>query len=78
MLTFDESFEEFACVPDKITHTGNPSHYCYVHTLKEVLGRIRNHPKIPPNFAMRIKLKGPNTAVPTVKLVGRLGMAHRI
>jgi glycerophosphoryl diester phosphodiesterase len=39
---------------------------------------IRNHPKIPPNFAVRIDFKGPNTAEPTVKLVGRLGMAHRI
>ncbi len=77
LLTFNESFEEFACGPDEITRPGDPSHYCYVHTLEEVLATIRDHPEISPDFAVRIELKGPNTAAPTVELCGRLGMARR-
>ena len=76
-LTFDENFEEFGCGPDEITRPGDPSHYCYVHTLEEVLVTVRDHPDISPDFVVRIELKGPDTAAPTVELVGRLAMAHR-
>ena len=77
LLAFNESFEEFACGPDEITRPGDPSHYCYVHTLEEVLVTMRDHPDVSPDFVVRIELKGPDTAVPTVELVGRLDMARR-
>ena len=76
-LTFDENFEEFGCGPDEITRPGDPSHYCYVHTLEEVLVTMRDHPDVSPDFVVRIELKGPDTAVPAVELVGRLDMARR-
>lgn len=77
LLTFDKSFEEFVCGPDKITHPGDPLHYCFVHTLEEVLVTLRDHPRVSSNFAIKIELKGPNTAGPVVELVHRLNMSHR-
>jgi glycerophosphoryl diester phosphodiesterase len=77
LLSFNKSFEEFACGPDEITHPGDPSHYCFVHTLEEVLVTIRDHPEISPDFAIKIELKGPNTARPSVELVRKLNMGHR-
>ncbi len=77
VLTFDKNFEEFGCGPDEITRPGDPSHYCYVHTLEEVLVTLRDHPDVSPDFAIKIELKGPNTARPAVELVRKLNMDRR-
>ncbi len=76
-LTFNSNFEEFACGPDEITHPGDPSHYCFVHTLEEVLVTLRDHPDVSSDFKIKIELKGPNTARPAVELVRKLNMDSR-
>lgn len=81
LLTFNKHFDEFGCGPDAITHpedapNGLP-HYCYVYTLEEILNSLRDHPEVPPNFTIKIELKGPGTAKPAVELVRRLNMEHR-
>lgn len=82
LLTFNKNFEEFACGPYEITHPHDNNinrlpHYCYVHTLEEVLTTLRDHPDVSPNFAIKIELKGPNTSVPAVELVSKLNMKHQ-
>jgi len=78
LLTFNKYFDEFGCGPNEITHPDDNNtklpHYCYVHTLKEVLSTLRDHPDVSPNFAIKIELKGPNTAAPTLELVRMLNM----
>jgi len=76
-LTFNKNFDEFGCGPDAITHPEELSHYCYVHTLEEVLETIRDHQDVSPNFTVRIELKGPKTAAPVIELVRNLKMEHR-
>lgn len=81
MLTFNKHFDEFGCGPREITHPGEGSpgrpHYCYVHTLEEVLTTLRDRPDVPPDFAVKIELKGPGTAAPTLELVRKLKMERR-
>eukprot|EP00956_Cyclotella_meneghiniana_P042137 scaffold248377_cov74-Cyclotella_meneghiniana.AAC.2 len=87
LLTFNKNFEEFGCGPSLITHPDDlatevlgqepVSHYCYVHTLEEVLTTLRDHPCVPSTMNIKIELKGEGTAAPSVDLVKRLGMAHR-
>jgi len=74
LLTFNKNYAEFGCGPYLITHPGDPSHYCYVHTLEEVLVALRD---ASPSFIIKIELKGPNTAIPSVELVNKLNMSHR-
>lgn len=86
-LTFDKNFEEFGCGPSLITHPDDfatevlgqepVSHYCYVHTLEEVLTTLRDHPHVPSTMNIKIELKGEGTAAPSVDLVERLGMIDR-
>ncbi len=77
LLTFNKNYAEFGCGPDKITHPGDPDHYCYVETLEEVLKNLRDHPDVPSNFSIKIELKGPGTAFPAIQLVRKLNMTHR-
>lgn len=81
LLTFNRNFDEFGCGPKGITHPDDSSsklsHYCYVHTLEEVLTTLRDHPDVSPNFTIKIELKGPNTAIPAVQLVRKLNMTNR-
>lgn len=79
LLTFNKHYEEFGCGPEQITHPHKDpnSHYCYVHSLEEVLTTLRDHPEIPSNFSIKIELKGPGTALPAVRLVQELDMKHR-
>eukprot|EP00571_Detonula_confervacea_P005340 CAMPEP_0172314220 /NCGR_PEP_ID=MMETSP1058-20130122/21988_1 /TAXON_ID=83371 /ORGANISM="Detonula confervacea, Strain CCMP 353" /LENGTH=336 /DNA_ID=CAMNT_0013028029 /DNA_START=355 /DNA_END=1365 /DNA_ORIENTATION=+ len=81
LLTFNKNFEEFGCGPYKITHPDDNidhlPHYCYVHTLEEVLTTLRDHPDVSPKFTIKIELKGPDTSVPAVELVRKLNMKHR-
>lgn len=80
-LTFNKDYDEFGCGPNEITHpndrTNTIPHYCYIHTLEEVLVTLRDHPDVKSDFTIKIELKGPNTATPTVELVKKLGMRHR-
>mmetsp|Transcript_17006 Transcript_17006/g.30842 ORF Transcript_17006/g.30842 Transcript_17006/m.30842 type:complete len:408 (-) Transcript_17006:40-1263(-) len=77
-LTFNKNFDEFGCGPNEITHPDDISsklpHYCYIHTLEEVLTTLGDHPDVSPNFTIKIELKGPNTAIPAVQLVRKLSM----
>jgi glycerophosphoryl diester phosphodiesterase len=81
LLTFNKHYDEFGCGPDEITHPDdddtNNNHYCYIHTLEEVLATLRDHPDVKPEFTIKIELKGPATAAPTVELVRKLDMRHR-
>lgn len=80
LLTFNKNYEEFGCGPDEITHpdeTSSLPHYCYIHTLEEVLIELRDHPDVHSDFTIKIELKGPDTATPTVELVRKLDMRHR-
>ncbi|KAL3781015.1 hypothetical protein HJC23_007911 [Cyclotella cryptica] len=86
-LTFNKSYDEFGCGPTQITHPDDLAteslgqepipHYCYVHTLEEVLTTLRDHPKVPPTLSIKIELKGEGTAFPAVQLVEKLNMMHR-
>ena len=79
MLTFNKNYEEFGCGPEEITDETNnsTSHYCYIHTLEEVLVLLRDNPSVHSDFTIKIELKGPDTANPTVQLVKKLGMRQR-
>ena len=74
LLTFNKNYAEFGCGPDLITHPDDPFHYCYVHTLEEVLVTLRDASS---SFIIKIELKGPNTAIPSIELVNKLNMSHR-
>jgi glycerophosphoryl diester phosphodiesterase len=86
-LKFNKHFEEFGCGPEFITHPDDLatealgqepiSHYCYVHTLEEVLVTLRDHPNVSPTLSIKIELKGEGTAAPSVQLVEKLNMMHR-
>ncbi len=86
-LSFNKNFAEFGCGPCFITHPDDMatesigeehiSHYCYIHTLEEVLITLRDHPDVPPTLTIKIELKGHGTAQPAVKLVEKLNMMHR-
>lgn len=86
-LKFNKDFSEFGCGPNHITHPEDLytevfgqepiDHYCYVHTLEEVLTTLRDHPNVPQTLAVKIELKGEGTAAPAVQLVERLNMMHR-
>lgn len=79
LLTFNRNFAEFGCGSDAITHpsdsVGGIPHYCYVHTLEEVLATLRDNTS--PNFTVKIELKGPDTAAPSLELVRKLKMEQR-
>ncbi|KAL7535156.1 hypothetical protein ACHAXR_006304 [Thalassiosira sp. AJA248-18] len=78
LLTFNKNFEEFGCGPNAITHPDDGySHYCYVHTLQEVLENLRDHTDVSQNFKIKIELKGPGTALPSIELVRKLNMDKR-
>mmetsp|Transcript_20082 Transcript_20082/g.37825 ORF Transcript_20082/g.37825 Transcript_20082/m.37825 type:complete len:429 (-) Transcript_20082:548-1834(-) len=81
LLTFNKNFDEFGCGPNQITHPDDSKsklpHYCYVHTLEEVLTTLGDHPDVSPKLKIKIELKGPNTAAPAVQLVQKLKMKHR-
>lgn len=77
LLTFNKHFEEFACGPAEITDPDDEDHYCYVHTLEEVLLTLRDHNDVSEDFTIKIELKGPGTPAPVVELVRRLNMCHR-
>lgn len=77
LLTFNKNFEEFGCGPDEITYPGDHTHYCFIHTLEEVLVTLRDHPDVSSDFIFKIELKGPVTAASTVELVRKLNMTHR-
>jgi glycerophosphoryl diester phosphodiesterase len=86
-LTFNKHFDEFGCGPNQITHPDDLAtevvghepipHYCYVHTLEEVLTTLRDHPDVSPTLNIKIELKGDGTAGPSVQLVKKLNMMHR-
>lgn len=86
-LTFNKHFGEFGCGPHQITHPNDLAtevigqdpvpHYCYVHTLEEVLTTLRDHPNVPTTLSIKIELKGEGTAAPAVQLVEKLDMMHR-
>ncbi len=80
LLTFNKNYDEFGCGPDEITHpddeTNSTPHYCYIHTLEEVLVTLRDHPDVHSDFMIKIELKGPDTAAPTVDLVRKLNMTQ--
>ncbi|KAL7520110.1 hypothetical protein ACHAWX_004858 [Stephanocyclus meneghinianus] len=87
ILTFNKSYDEFGCGPSQITHPDDLAtesvgqeplpHYCYVHTLEEVLTTLRDHPNVPSTLSIKIELKGEGTAFPAVQLVEKLNMMHR-
>lgn len=52
-------------------------HYCYVHTLEEVLTTLRDHPHVSSTLTIKIELKGDGTPLPSVRLVEKLNMMHR-
>ena len=76
-LSFDKHSEQFGCGADQITQSHDDNHYCYVHTLEEVLLTIGGHPDVKPDFVIKIELKGPGTAAPCVELVKKHNMMHR-
>lgn len=86
-LTFNKHFDEFGCGPQHITHPDDLvtevvgqepiPHYCYVHTLEEVLTTLRDHPGVSPTLSIKIELKGEGTPAPVLKLVEKLNMMHR-
>lgn len=77
LLTFEKNSDQFGCGPDLITDDNQDDHYCYVHTLEEVLLTLRDHVDVKPDFIFKIELKGPRTAFPTVELVKKHNMMHR-
>jgi len=77
LLTFNKDSDEFGCGADLITDDTHCDHYCYVHTLEEVLLTLRDHPDVKPDFVIKIELKGPGTAFPSVELVKKHNMMHR-
>jgi len=76
-LTFNKHSDQFGCGPSLITDDNHDNHYCYVHTLEEVLITLRDHPDVKPDFVIKIELKGPGTAFPSVELVKKHNMMHR-
>ena len=77
LLTFNKNFDELGCGPNEITHSSKLPHYCYIHTLEEVLTTLGDHPNVSPNFTIKIELKGPNTDIPAVQLVRKLKMERQ-
>ena len=77
LLTFDKHSDQFGCGADLITDSNHVDHYCYVHTLEEVLLTLRDHPDVKEDFAIKIELKGPGTALPSVELVQKHNMMHQ-
>ena len=65
-MTFNPTFDEFGCGPDYIrTHIKE----LYIPTLRQVLLDAKKK-----GIIVKIELKGPNTALPTLQLVEELDM----
>lgn len=64
-LRFDPEFEEFVCPTEKITSA-------YIPTLEQVLLDLKDTP-----CNVKIELKGPNTVIPVLELVEKLGMVRQ-
>ena len=67
---FNKFHSEFGCGPSIISDLQQRQE-CYIPTLEEVLLDAKRN-----NLVVKIELKGPNTATPTVELVERLDMVH--
>jgi len=69
-MQFNKFHQEFGCGPS-IIHDLEKRGECYIPTLEEVLRDAKES-----NLVVKIELKGPNTALPTLDLVEKLDMVH--
>lgn len=69
---FNPHFEEFGCGSD-IIHMLEQNNECYIPTLEEILLEAKKH-----GITVKIELKGPNTAEPTLELVEALEMVDKV
>ncbi len=69
-LQFNRFHSEFGCGPSIISDLQRRGE-CYIPTLEEVLLDAKKN-----NLVVKIELKGPNTAAPTLELVERLDMVN--
>lgn len=70
--------EEFGCGPS-IIQSLQQSQQCYIPTLEEVLRSVqRENDKNNNDMKVKIELKGPNTALPTLLLVEELNMVSQV
>jgi glycerophosphoryl diester phosphodiesterase len=69
-LKFNPHFDEFGCGPKVIEELDTE---CYIPTLFEILSDAKELETI-----IKIELKGPNTAVPVLKLVESLDMVDNV
>jgi hypothetical protein len=59
----------------EIVNLYNPNH-CRIHTLKDVLAALHDHPNVPSRFVMYLKLNKLGIAIPTIELVGRMDIGR--
>jgi len=71
-MRFNPYFDEFVCGPERVIK-GHEMGHNYIPTLEEVLLELRDSTEL----LIKIELKGPNTEIPTLELVERLGMVDR-
>ena len=69
LLTFNPSFDEFGCGSDFILAHAKDT---YIPTLRQVLLDAKTS-----GILVKIELKGPNTALPTLEIVEELGMVDQ-
>ena len=69
---FNPHYDEFGCGPDVIRQMEKEG-ACYIPTLEQVLLDAKQY-----GVVIKIELKGPNTATPTLDLVEKLNMVHQV